>query len=104
MGCTPQRHHNMPLFVRIDDHERKEGVLYMLFYHSNPPNGHHNVGAPLKPSIIDHTSIIISERAKRASSVPVHVNRDFRYIYICGRTSTSTRMPGKSLLRNGLSN
>ena len=29
-----------------------------------------------------HMDIIISERAKRASSVPVHVNRDFRYIYI----------------------
>ena len=51
---------------------------------------------------------LVSERAKRASSVIVHVNRDFRYVYIylfiCGRTSTSTRMPGKSLLRNGLSN
>ena len=44
--------------------------------------------------------VIISERAKRASSVMFVFNRDFRYvyiyiyIYICGRTSTSTRMPG----------
>ena len=49
-------------------------------------------------AIRNHTKSSASERAKRASSVPVHVNRDFRYIYICGRTSTSTRMPGKSLL------
>ena len=73
--------------------------------------------------------LIVSERAKQASSVIVHVNRDFRYvlsaserseraqslfmsieisdicIYICAvRTSTSMRMPKKSLLRNGLSN
>ena len=45
---------------------------------------------------------IISERAKRASSVIVHVNRDLRYVYICGRTSTSMRMPKKVLLRNAL--
>ena len=30
----------------------------------------------------------------RASSVMFVFNRDFRYVRICGRTSTSTRMPG----------
>ena len=49
-----------------------------------------------------------SQNNQRASSVIVHVNRDLRYvrtyIFICGRTSTSMRMPKKVLLRNSLSN
>ena len=44
------------------------------------------------------TTCLISERAKRASSVMFVFNRDFRcvriHIYVCGRTSSYMRMLG----------
>ena len=46
--------------------------------------------------------LLASERSERAQSLFMSI--EISYIYICGHTSTSTRMPGKSLLRNGLSN
>ena len=55
-------------------------------------------GAALHDSI--QLQYSASERSERAQSLFMSI--EISDIY--GRTSTSTRMPGKSLLRNGLSN
>ena len=49
-------------------------------------------------------TMVISERAKRASSVMFVFNRDLRYVAGCPYVKSSMRMPKKVLLRNGLSN
>ena len=62
-----------------------------------------NAMAIIKPISIKLQSVYYDQRASELS--PCSCQSRFQiYIYICGRTSTSTRMPGKSLLRNGLSN
>ena len=61
-----------------------------------------------QPYIPSRAGMIILSANERAQSLFMSIEISDTYIYIylfiCCRTSTSTRMPGKSLLRNGLSN